>query len=318
MDLLTTAILNPIRPWQRHWKRPWRGAAASVLAAMACVVSLTAVTPVRAESASLVDEALWVGQTERVMATLSQALVDTLTATPQLARLKPEQRERLGAAMSRAYAPARFVRRVRELMSEQLSDDELREFIALSSEPLAQRALEMEIVSSTANPSMVERHARSIATDPESIARINAVRRLDLASGGTEMMLAITVSSVLSSVDMQRRLQVEGEAASTERGKPVPIDPHKRRAQVSREELERLTRSLRPKVHREVVNGGLFAYRWLPLEELNAYALLHERPAMRKVSMLINEAIGSVFMVAQTEALERILLELLGKGETPA
>lgn len=266
----------------------------------------------------LIDEAMQVGQTQRVMEGVALALVDTMIAMPQLARLKPEQRMRLGAAMARAYAPRRFVDRVRELMVAHAQDGDLRQFINNMRQPLPQRALEMEIVASAATTELIERHARSIATDPETIARINAVRRLDAASGGTEMLLAITVASVLSSQDMQRRLQAEQEPASSERDPAQPVDPRARRAQVSRDEVERLARNLRPRVHREVINGALFTYRWLSLDELLEYTAIHEQPAMRKVSTLINDALGSVFMVAQSDAVEQILLEIKGKGETPA
>lgn len=295
-----------------------RAVLARWFAAFLTGIALLLPTAARADRNALLDQALKAGQTDRVMQALSQALADSFMASPQLARLKPEQRERLGAAMSNAYAPSRFVQRIRDTMNERLSDAQLREYIDLTETPLAQRALEMEIAASTANPTLVEKHARSIATDPESIPRINAVRRLDLASGGTDMLLAITVSAVLSSADMQRRLQASEDRPQADNTQKAPPDPQRRRAQLPRDELEQLTRSLRPKVHREVINGGLFAYRWLPLEELNEYVALQERSVMRMVSMLINEAIGSVYMIAQTEALERILLELQGRGETPA
>lgn len=266
----------------------------------------------------LVDEAMQVSQTQRVMEGVAQALVDSMIATPQLARLKPEQRMRLGAAMARAYAPRRFVDRVRELMVAHAQDGDLRQFISYMRQPLAQKALEMEIVASAATTELIERHARSIATDPETVARINAVRRLDAASGGTEMLLAITVASVLSSQEMQRRLQAEQEPASSEREPAQPVDPRARRAQVPREEVERLARNLRPRVYREVINSALFTYRWLSLDELLEYTAIHEQPAMRKIATLINDALGSVFMVAQADAVEQILLEVKGKGETPA
>lgn len=265
----------------------------------------------------LVAQAMQAGQTQRVMEAVSQAMVDTLIAMPQLARLKPEQRTRLGAAMARAYAPRRFVDRVRELMTANAQDSDLRQFINNMRKPLSQKALEMEIVASAATTELIERHARSIATDPETIARINAVRRLDAASGGTEMLLAVTVATVLSSQEMQRRLQADQEPASTE-NEPVPVDPRTRRAQVPREEVERLARNLRPRVHREVINSSLFTYRWLSLDELLEYTEMHEQMAMRKIASLINDALGSVFMVAQADAVEQILLEVKGKGETPA
>lgn len=265
----------------------------------------------------LVAEAMKAGQTQRVMEAVSQAMVDTLIAMPQLARLKPEQRTRLGAAMARAYAPRRFVDRVRELMLVNARDADLRQFISNMRQPLSQKALEMEIVASAATTELIERHARSIATDPETIARINAVRRLDAASGGTEMLLAVTVATVLSSQEMQRRLQAEQEPASSE-SEATPVDPRTRRAQVPRDEVERLARNLRPRVHREVINSSLFTYRWLSLDELLEYTEIHEQPAMRTISSLINDALGSVFMVAQADAVEQILLEVKGKGETPA
>ncbi len=276
--------------------------------------------------ARLVEEALTVSQTPRVMQSLTDAMVETVSRLPQLARLKPEQRDRLSAAVGRAYSPKRFTDRIRTLLIEHASEHELQEFIRFSGEPLAQKALEMEIVASAASSELITRHARASATDPETMDRISAVRRLDAASGGSDMLLAISVATLLSSADMQRRLALEqsGQLGTS----PDPSredlrsgsgqDPGAGRIKASKEEIERLSRSLRPNVYRDAINSALFAYRWLTLPELLAYTELQERSAMRKVASLINDALGSVFMVAQTDANEQMLLELLGKGETPA
>jgi hypothetical protein len=290
----------------------------------------------------LVEEALQVSQTPRVMEALSEAMIETVARTPQLARLKPEQRARLSAAVGRAYSPRRFVNRIRDLLLEHASEHELQEFVRYSQLPLAQRALEMEIVASSAHSDLITRHARASVNDPETMQRIAAVRRMDTASGGSDMLLAISVATALSSADMQRRLALEQQGASGDRhGDEGPAEerqhgqrqhgersaeelasgaasePGKSRLQASKAEVERLSRSLRPTVYRDAVNSALFAYRWLTLTELMEYTELQEKPAMRKVASLINDALGSVFLVAQTDANEQMLLEFLGKGETP-
>lgn len=267
---------------------------------------------------ALVAEALRVSQTPRVIETMSQALAENMTSSPQVARLKPEQRARLAAAMARVYTPKRFMARIRALMLEQTSDDELREFIAYSQTPLAQRGLEMEIAATSATVDLIERHARSIATDPETMTRINAVIRLDAASGGTEVLLAMSVASVMSSAEMQRRLSIERDGQSGIPAESELPETGAKRAQSAKMEVERLARSLRPKLHRDVLNSALFTYRWMSLADLLAYADLHEKPAMRTMAALINDALGSVFLIAQGEAIEEILLELKGKGVTPA
>ena len=271
----------------------------------------------------LVDEALAVSQTPRVMQALTDAMIEAVGQLPQLTKLKPEQRERLSAAVGRAYSPKRFLERIRTLLVENASEHELNDFIQHSLEPLAQKALEMEIVASAANSDLITRHARASATDPETMARISAVRRLDAASGGSDMLLAISVSTVLSSAELQRRLALEQQAnareqAPADRGSGSGPEPGAGRIKASKEEVERLSRSLRPNVYRDAINSALFTYRWLTLPELIAYTELQERPAMRKVASLINDALGSVFLVAQSDANEQMLLELLGKGETPA
>jgi hypothetical protein len=276
----------------------------------------------------LVEDALQVSQMPRVMETLTEAMLHTVSLTPQLARLKPEQRARLSAAVARAYSPRRFLNRIRTLLIEHASEHELVEFIRGSKEVLAQRALEMEIVASSAPSELITRHARASAADPETMARITAVRRLDAASGGSEMLLAISVATALSSADMQRRLALEQQSAagdrsteqhpSEERQSGASQESGSARLQASKAEIERLSRSLRPNVYRDAINSALFAYRWLSLGELQQYTELQEQAAMRKVASLINDALGSVFLVAQLDANEQMLLELLGKGETPA
>jgi NAD(P)-dependent dehydrogenase (short-subunit alcohol dehydrogenase family) len=285
----------------------------------------------------LVEEALQVSQTPRVMEALAEAMIETLARTPQLARLKPEQRARLSAAVGRAYSPRRFVNRIRDLLVENASEYELQEFIRYSKMPLAQRALEMEIVASSAHSDLITRHARASANDPETMQRIAAVRRMDAASGGSDMLLAISVATALSSADMQRRLALEPQGGSGERSSDdgsveerdrsersaeerqsgASSEPAKSRLQASKAEVERLSRSLRPNVYRDAINSALFTYRWLTLSELTEYTELQEIPAMRKVASLINDALGSVFLVAQADANEQMLLELLGKGQTP-
>lgn len=267
---------------------------------------------------ALVAEALRVSQTPRVIETMSQALAESMISSPHAARLKPEQRTRLAAAIARVYTPKRFLDRIRELMIEQASDDELREFIAYSQTALAQRGLEMEIAASTATVKLIEQHARSIATDPETMTRINAVTRLDAASGGTEVLLAMTVAAALSSADMQRRLSVERDGPPGSQADSELPEHGAKRTQSAKDEVERLARSLRPKVHRDVLNSALFSYRWMPLADLLSYTDLHEKPAMRKMAALINDALGSVFLLAHGEAIEEIMLEMKGKGVTPA
>jgi hypothetical protein len=102
------------------------------------------------------------------------------------------------------------------------------------------------------------------------------------------------------------------------RGGPLLPDGQRneqRRARVSKAEFAQIVNSVRPRVKRESALTMLFVYQPLSLAELTQYAMLSEQPAMRSVALAMNDALGTLFLMAQREMFDKLMLEMQGKGE---
>jgi hypothetical protein len=280
--------------------------------ALALLLLLTA-TGVNAgqERDQLIEQAIAATQAERTGQLIGVSFERSVAMAPQFAQLEGRVRDRMVEVFRQAFAPQRYVQGVRTLLSERLTDEGLRSYIAAMQTPLCIKAQQFELASSLAEPEQVQEFARLSSKELDYDERLALVNRLDVSSGSSEMMLAVTMHTILSSTEMIRRLDAL-------RGGPLSPDGQRneqRRARVSKAEFAQIVNSVRPRVKRESAQTMLFVYQPLSLAELTQYAMLSEQPAMRSVALAMNDALGTLFLMAQREMFEKLMLEMQGKGE---
>ena len=263
------------------------------------------------ERDQLIEQAIQATQAERTGQLIGVSFERSVAMAPQFAQLEERIRDRMVDVFRQAFAPQRYVQGVRTLLSERLTDEGLRSYIAAMQTPLCIKAQQFELASSLAEPEQVQDFVRLSSKLPDYDERLALVNRLDLSSGSSEMMLAVTMHTILSSADMMHRLEAL-------RGGPPSADGQRneqRRARVSKAEFAQIVNSVRPRVKRESAQTMLFVYQPLSLAELTEYATLSEQPAMRSVALAMNDALGTLFLVAQREMFDKLMLEMQGKGE---
>lgn len=276
-----------------------------------CLSLLPSPAQAGTEREQLLDQALQISQAQRTMEVIGAALDRNIQASPQFSQLEERVRDRIAEVFRRAFAPQKYVQSVRTLLSERMTDEALRSYVTAMQTPISLKALQFELASALATPEQIQEYAKLASKESEYGDRLVLLKRLDESSGGSEMMLAITMHSILSSAEMIRRIEALRGSPLPPRGQPGGT----RRAPVSKAEFTELANSIRPRVRRESLETMLFVYQSLTKAELNQYTELAELAPMRSAALAMNDALGALFFAAQKEAFDNLMLEMQGQGE---
>lgn len=211
---------------------------------------------------------------------------------PARSRIDPEAMARLSDILMRAFAADTFYARVRDTFVKQADRERLAAVLELVNSPLARQMTELELAVGTPDQraelmAFVERFKAS--RPPE--ARLALIRRLDAATGATE----VTIDVALVVIRSMARV-IDASMPADKRLKPGELEAIIARTKASMYDAARLSSSIQL----------LFAYRSVSDKDLADYVALHETDAGRWFARVLHQSFIAAISVATASAAEEM------------
>jgi hypothetical protein len=204
-----------------------------------------------------------------------------------------------GEAALAAYGPEKSMAIMDQGLQKLLTADEKKFLLAHFNSPLGRRITELEVKASQPGAQAeVQAFAQKLMADPSKHAdRLALYQAIDKATGATTMVTDMSVTvAVAMSMGMVNAMQG-----------PKVVDASAIRAEVEKQRLA---------MTQQIASGQLavmaYAYRDLPIKDLNAYLKMLNAPAAKKfnagVGKLLNEALAQ-----QSQEFGKQLAQNLGR-----
>jgi hypothetical protein len=204
-----------------------------------------------------------------------------------------------GEAALAAYSPEKSLAIIDQGLQKLLTADEKKFLLAHYNSPLGRRITELEVKASQLNAQAeIQAFAQKLMADPSKHAdRLALYQAIDKVTGattmGTEMVMNVAVATSMGMVNAMQG--------------PKVVDASAIRAEAEKQRLV---------MTQQVASGTLatmaYAYRDLPIKDLNAYLKMLNAPAAKKfnagVGKLLNEALAQ-----QSQEFGKQLAQNLGR-----
>ncbi len=270
------------------------------VAGLAVACSLIAPAAGNPHDNRLVDEAIEVLRVEHQFRQFTDSIVRNVRDNPEIAKLGPERIASMMSHYAQIFDAKRLVVQVRTALATRASANDLDAVIRSTREPLAQRALDLEVVAGAAPVESINAHALKAVKAKDHAERTSSLRRLDAAIGASEMWVAVSVAGALGTTQMLA--DASEPAGRLERDRIWSLSP-------------KLAAIMRPALREQIEKSWLFVYRDLSAKELDAYVTMHEQPSIKRVMGILTEAFGAALIEMQQEVAAAMIDDLRGKGD---
>ncbi len=270
------------------------------LAGLAVTCAFVAPCAANPRDNKTVDEAIEVLRVEHQFRQFTDSIVRNVRENPDIVKLGRDKVDSMMAHYAHVFDSKRLVDRVRTALATRASANDLEAVIHGAKEPLAQRAIDLEVVAGTATAETINSYAADAIKAADHAVRTKALRRLDAAIGASEMWVAVSVAGALGTTQMLA--DASEPQGRVERDRIWSLSP-------------KLAAVMRPALREQIEKSWLFVYRDLSAAELDDYVAMHERPAIRRVMGILTEAFGATLIEMQQEVAAAMIADMHGKGD---